>query len=207
MSVLYRAWCWTRNDARNKIRGRGKAKMEVEPAGAGLARVRDQYGKPLVLLMGVVACCCCWRASTWRACCWRVGGAAARMAVRVGLGAGRGRLVRQMLTESRAAFRGRHAGGRRAGVFRNRRAGANHGQRPRDRAHRDRGAARLPPAALHRRNRGVHRAAVRAAPAWYAFRAAPAAAMRQTERRAIRGSGGCSEKAWWQRRWRSRFFW
>ncbi len=78
-----------------------RLRVELEPARAGLADVRDRAGKPLSVLMAIVGVllllACLNVAGLLLA---RGAGRAREMALRLGLGASRGRLMRQVLTES-----------------------------------------------------------------------------------------------------------
>jgi predicted permease len=75
--------------------------IELEPAGAGLSRLRDQFARPLVLLMGIVAMLLLIGCSNVANMLLARGAARQReMALRTSLGASKFRLVRQVLTES-----------------------------------------------------------------------------------------------------------
>src|SRR5205823_7925792 len=99
MAVLYRFTIEER--ARSGDPLVRKLKVEIEPAGNGFNSVRDRFGKPLLILMSIVALLLLLTCVNIASLLLARGAARQRQfAVRLGLGASRIRLVTQVLTES-----------------------------------------------------------------------------------------------------------
>ncbi len=170
-----------RDEVRTSANVLRKVRFYLEPAGAGLSQLRDQYARPLTVLM-VVTGLLLLIACTNLAGILLARGAARQheMALRVSLGAGRLRLARQALTES-LVLAGIGAAMECVRRLRDARAAERH--RLRTHAHRARHHSRCARGAVYHRSDAPYRHAIWTSAGTARAFDSPASALRDAGRR------------------------